>query len=135
MSEIDLKDLVHQVFKHPVYLGHVLDGQDVRICPGEGDIYVGPPTELGGVQITQGGLCLMNPNRAQLDCAAQETPNLLMTTDEVKSNRRLLTLALETLNFAQEHPHMVMSEQTGRDAFDQWIDFVRDRQSKEQNRG
>lgn len=117
---MSIEDLARSVFRHPAYLAHALDGEIVRICKGDGDIYIGEPSTDSGVEIEKGTI-LMNPDRHQIDCATPEETPVIMTTDEVKEDEALLKKAIATLDHAEKNPEMILSKETGRQVYEQWI--------------
>lgn len=117
-----------KIFRHPVYLAHKLDGQDLRICPVDGDIYVGPASEKQGISLENGGSVLVNPNRERFDCRDYKTAPLPLSSTTLEQRPALLAQALETLDFAHAHPEMVLTNENAQEAFGKWIAFLQDRE-------
>ena len=117
------EEIAKQVFRHPAYLAHVLDGEIVRICKAEGDIYIGEPSKDKGIEIETGKI-LMNPDRLSIDCLTPNEEPILMTSDEFKSDTTLITRAIRTLTYADKYPERILSKSTGREVYEEWIEIA-----------
>ena len=95
-------------------------GNLVRICPGDGYIYVGAPigTE-GGIRLSDGGILIINPNRrnGQMQCASDSRCRALTTHPKPEDKRyifnmtrslKLLAMAIETLTEAETQSVLVL---------------------------
>lgn len=129
MPEPTLEDLHAAVRRHPIFVGYKMDGQDLRICPAEGDLYVGVPNQKQGITLQDGGIVLVNPDREDFDCTAPQAAPLLLTDPRFLASRVLLSRALKTLDFAQAHPDMILTNAQAQEAFGRWIVFLTDRRS------
>ena len=115
------EELNEKVYSHPLYLAHKLDGKELRICPGDGDIYIGEAVgPEGGVRMSDGGLMCINPIRTGVGCTDQETNGVDIDDDEIKANREILVRALQTLTHCQRHEEDQVTKENGREALLRW---------------
>lgn len=120
-ADLDLDTLVERVFAHPLYLAQKLDGKDIRVCPGDGDIYFGEAVgPEGGVRMSDGGMMMINPVRAGVGCQDQDTPAQDIEDDSVKGSQAVMARALQTLVHCERHPEDRVTKENGREALLRW---------------
>jgi hypothetical protein len=116
-----IEELNERVSSHSVYVAHALEGKSIRVCPGEGDIYVGDAVgPEGGIRLSEGGLVMLNPDRKQFACSDQTQPAIDINDDKVKKESLLLELVLRTMDHVKEHPEDILTQENGREVLLRW---------------
>jgi hypothetical protein len=114
-------ELNDKISSHPIYVAYALEGKAIRVCPGEGDIYIGEAVgPEGGIRLSEGGLVLLNPDRKQFACADQTQPAIDINDDKVKGESKLLELVLRTLDHIKDNPEDLLTQENGREVLLRW---------------